>query len=275
MLFSQRHGYTPVKDVIQREAMDEDLRTAIWNVFDTAVWSSLIEMDYQYGGSLYPLVSRIWTRYFKRTLDTVPRTGPDARRPLREHVFGAKWFAVYDLLELIVNDESIDRELLAELLNEAFEAELSAYRFVGGRVTEITAAEEIQEIEDALAATEGIAGAATHLRTALDYLADRQCPDYRNSIKESISAVETIANRVGETSGKSLGVALAKIDIGHPALEGAFSKLYGYTSDANGIRHALMSEPNLEFEDAKFMLVACSAFVNYLLAKAGRAGISV
>jgi len=27
------------------------------------------------------------------------------------------------------------------------------------------------------------------------------------------------------------------------------------------------AEPTLDFADAKFMLVACSAFVNYLLAK--------
>jgi hypothetical protein len=29
-----------------------------------------------------------------------------------------------------------------------------------------------------------------------------------------------------------------------------------------------MDESTVEFEDAKYMLVACSAFVNYLLAKA-------
>jgi hypothetical protein len=62
----------------------------------------------------------------------------------------------------------------------------------------------------------------------------------------------------------------------HPALKEAFDKLYGWTSDAEGIRHGLglMEEPNLEFEDAKFMLVACSAFINFLLEKAAKAGIN-
>lgn len=51
----------------------------------------------------------------------------------------------------------------------------------------------------------------------------------------------------------------------HPALNGAFQKLYGYTSDAGGIiRHALLEEDSLDFKDAKFMLVSCSAFVTYL-----------
>ena len=51
----------------------------------------------------------------------------------------------------------------------------------------------------------------------------------------------------------------------HPAMKGAFEKLYGYTSDANGIRHANgLGEGDSTFEEAKYMLISCSAFVNYL-----------
>ncbi len=57
---------------------------------------------------------------------------------------------------------------------------------------------------------------------------------------------------------------LGRIHAVHPALEAAFTKLYGYTSDAKGIRHALLDEDRVTFEEAKFMLVACSAFVNYV-----------
>lgn len=270
MLFSQRHGYKPVKDVIQREAMDEDLRVAIWNVLDVAVWAH-VRYDNVRDSGMYDMTARLWSVYFKLTLDAIPGQWREVRGRLREHVFQAPWFQVYDLLEFLVNDQSQDGKYLAELLNSALEAELAAYRIVGLRVTEITSPEEIGSIEDALAATESISGVGTHLRTALDLLADRQAPDYRNSIKESISAVEAMANHAAGTSGKTLGEALQKMNIdSHPALDGAFNKLYGYTSDAGGIRHALMDEPNLEFEDAKFMLVACSAFVNYLLAKVGR-----
>ena len=65
-----------------------------------------------------------------------------------------------------------------------------------------------------------------------------------------------------------------KIEL-HTALQQAFKKLYGYTSDADGIRHALLEEASLDFEDAKFMLVACSAFVNYLKIKASKVGIQL
>ena len=61
----------------------------------------------------------------------------------------------------------------------------------------------------------------------------------------------------------------------HPALSSAFDKLYGYTSDEQGIRHALLDSSNLQQEDAVFMLVSCSAFVSYLIAKSARAGVKL
>jgi len=59
------------------------------------------------------------------------------------------------------------------------------------------------------------------------------------------------------------------------ALKQAFEKLYGYSSDADGIRHALMGDSNVDFEEAKYMLVTCCAFVNYLAEKAIKAGIDL
>lgn len=44
----------------------------------------------------------------------------------------------------------------------------------------------------------------------------------------------------------------------------------GYTSDEGGIRHAEgLFESNVTFEEAKYMLVSCCAFVNYLIAEYG------
>ena len=53
----------------------------------------------------------------------------------------------------------------------------------------------------------------------------------------------------------------------HSGLKSAFNTLYGYTSDANGIRHAGdIGGKSSTFEEAKFMLVSCCAFINYLIA---------
>jgi len=116
------------------------------------------------------------------------------------------------------------------------------------------------------------------LERALDLLSDKKSPDYRNSIKESISAVESICELVTDkktTLGQCLGEIETKIGPIHGALRRAFESLYGYTSSADGIRHALLDEPRLSFEDVKFMLVSCSAFINYLISKASKARIKI
>lgn len=97
---------------------------------------------------------------------------------------------------------------------------------------------------------------------------NRETPDYRNSIKESISAVESLAKVLSGSDKATLGEALKEIEKNgklHSALKSAFSSLYGYTNDAEGIRHALLDESSLTKADARFMLVSCSSFVNYLI----------
>lgn len=33
MRFSERYGYKPVREIIQKESMDDALKNSIWNVF--------------------------------------------------------------------------------------------------------------------------------------------------------------------------------------------------------------------------------------------------
>jgi hypothetical protein len=143
---------------------------------------------------------------------------------------------------------------------------------------QITSEEEIAAIEQALALPDSLKPVREHLGQSLILLSDRKKPDYRNSIKESISAVESLSKIISKQNKATLGPALDAVEKKtklHAVLKEAFQKLYGYTSDAQGIRHALMDEPTLDVEDAKFMLISCSAFVNYLVVKAQKAGIAI
>ena len=68
----------------------------------------------------------------------------------------------------------------------------------------------------------------------------------------------------------TLGDAIKKLEKDnsfHPAFISALDKLYGYSSGVSGIRHSLLDSDTVDFADAKFMLVACSAFVNYVRTK--------
>lgn len=153
-------------------------------------------------------------------------------------------------------------------LNSVLQREMSAYRWIAGTLTPITSADELASVATASSTTPGYEGVATHMRTAAALLGKRPQPDLRNSIKESISAVESAAKLVtGENSGgidKALAI-IEKRGTLHPAFKSALSKLYAYTSDEDGVRHAILDQPTVTFGEAKFMLVACSAFVNLVL----------
>ena len=73
-----------------------------------------------------------------------------------------------------------------------------------------------------------------------------------------------ISEKALEDARKNFALNNLKIEI-HPALKSAYSSIYGYTSDENGTRHANgIGEKNATFSEAKYMLISCSAFVNYL-----------
>lgn len=109
-------------------------------------------------------------------------------------------------------------------------------------------------------------------------LSDRKSPDYRNSIKEAISAVEAVCRLISGAEKDTLGPALKKVTAKapmHAAFEQALLKLYGFTSDKGGIRHSLMEESTISYADAKFMLVLCSGFVNFMLGKCAELGLKI
>ena len=158
-----------------------------------------------------------------------------------------------------------------EMANSFFEQEYIGYRFVDGIIVPISNSFEVETINESL--KNKYQPVYEHISKANKLLADREKPDYENSIKESISAVEAICEIITGTKGKeaTLGNMLKKLEDNgvaiHKGLKSAFNILYGYTSDANGIRHAGdIGGPFSTFEEAKFMLVACCAFVNYLTA---------
>ncbi len=265
MRFSQRHGYTPIRDTVQLESMDRDLRTALWNATYQRFGNPRVP-----GPRLVETYTDLWANLFKLPLDDFD---PEFLSPLvdrlKQRFLNSPWHEVYDAIEFIANQGIYSSEIMQAFrseINFCLEKELSGYRFVGKLITPMTDPVELAEIDAALTVTTG--AVSDQLDRAVQLLADRQNPDYRNSIKESISAVEGQVKITLETDKGTLGDLLKHLDQKaplHPALRDAFSRLYGYTSDEGGIRHALMDDSRtVTFEEAKFMLVACSAFINYV-----------
>lgn len=276
--FSQRYGYSPLERAFQREAVDDALRTKLWNFLKLEIWDRYERVDGYYpeiNKRIDQMIERLWFHFFNKDLDLLPdfrssHRKKDAYEVFKDYFFMCKWFEVYDFIEEVSLDQSeLLTDELREWLNRVLEEQNAAYRFVGKEIIEITDQQEIKAIEDALEYPEK--PVRLHLEAALRMLSDRQAPDYRNSAKESISAVEAAYRLVCGDTSATLGDALKKVRNLHPALSRAFNQLYGYTSDASGVRHSLIDEPNITYADAKFMLVACSAFVSYLKASTGNA----
>jgi hypothetical protein len=156
-----------------------------------------------------------------------------------------------------------------ELLNTVLEINRAGYRIVAGEVVEITDETELQSIREAAAQPAG-SPARQHIEKAVRLFADRDNPQYANSIKESISSVEAAARDMSGKSSATLGDALDLIAKQpnasvHPALLRGWKGIYGFTSDSGGIRHADYqgSVPATQ-ELAQYFLVTCSAMVNLL-----------
>ena len=265
--FSQRKGLKVTSEIIQIDGMNDELRNSLWNALDIALWSTKDFLYKQYGAPEIDAFARsLWFGYFKDPMDSIPDRSSKTLAQIRQHFFECSWFEVYDILEFIVDHYERTKPRLADFLNRVLERELAGYRFVGAKLTDITSPEELEMLQQALADTR-LSGVSAHLQRALELYADRENPDYRNSIKESISAVEAMARLVAENPKATLADALKAIERRgalHPALKDGFLKLYGYTSDEGGIRHAMLDEPSLTAADARYFLLSCTSFSNYL-----------
>jgi AbiJ N-terminal domain 4 len=265
--FSQRKDLKPVP-TIQVDSMNDDLRNSLWNTLSKTIWTtSGFLSDRTPTLNIYKFSAILWEYYFKKPLDTLTGAGSARLRMIRDYFFSCEWNEVYEFLEFLVSIHNTPN--LIKALNNVLERELAGYKFVAGHLTDVTNHEEIAMIEEALKDSRFV-GVAAHIERSLELYADRKNPDYRNSIKESISAVESMSRVVSGNSNATLGDALKTIEKNgqlHKALKEGFLKLYGYTSDAQGIRHAMLDEPNLTAADARYFLVSCSSFVNYLKAQ--------
>ena len=277
MRFSERYGYKPIKEIIQIESMDEPLRNGLWSLLKLHCWDHVRHTSSGIGGGYYldgydnqkihSLCKCLWFNYFKKPLDQLSNKWSKVLAELREYFFDCKWNEVYDFIEFVANNYERHqfKEEFMRSCNHLLEKEMSAYRFANGVVTRITEEHEVAEIEQAIETSRD--PVSKHLQRALELLSDRNAPDYRNSIKESISAVESLVAITLKTDKGTLGQLIKKledkIDL-HPALKEAFSSLYGYTSNEGGIRHKLTEVAKPDFNDAKFMIVVCSAFINFV-----------
>ena len=283
MGFAERNGFAPEK-AIQIEDMDRTLRNRLYNVVHKFLEPSPFindELKYVVDKLGYRIESpahkncHLIDNLLQMTISDIPWYMPYEIIELffeakREHCSRCEYYCY----ETDACDEIVWFRGVTAELNKIMEKEKSGYRFLNDKFIKITSEKELAEISKATDLP--YESVSTHFRKALALYSDRKNPDYENSIKESISAVEAMCCIITGATGSqaTLGNTLKKLEANgvmiHSAMKAGFEKMYGYTSDADGIRHGGIDFTNAPAEDAKYMLISCSAFVNYLVEKFSR-----
>ena len=281
MLFSHRNGLIDEDKTLIR------LRNRVWNTFDylleefytECVFSDVKSLNtFGANSTVLPKVAD------KLGLDIANEEAYSIYFHIQEYLKNTSQINyIFDLIEahletlfelssLPFGITGVNLKAVQDIATASYERVLQdenqPYQLHGKHIIPLVSGSESDEIETA-AATK-YESVNRHIEKAWLYFADRKKPDYENSIKESISAVEAmccIINGKDATLNKALDkLKYSGVHI-HPSLEKGLISLYGYTCDEKGIRHAGIDFVDAPAEDAKYMLISCSAFVNYLIEK--------
>lgn len=261
-LFSERKGYT--QKPLQFETMSQALKNRIWNVYSCEVCTDVCDYDSHYLEEILDYLGLPVEKVYdvSGVLSNLDK--------LKKWFDIAEWYMVYDFIEIYVAllppEERFDAK---RNFNYILQQENAGYRASDSHVIPITNEVELRCIE--AAQETAYRSVNIHFQKATELYSKRPVPDYENTIKEAISAVEAMCCIIADNKKATLGDALKRLESKgiklHKALQNAMSSLYGFTSDESGIRHGSIDFTGASIEDAKYMLITCSAFVNYLIEK--------
>ncbi|MEW6012240.1 MAG: AbiJ-NTD4 domain-containing protein [Elusimicrobiota bacterium] len=264
MFFSERYGYNKIDESLNYQNISPALKNRIWNLFYD------IYSNFEYKISLN-FLEFVWEKFFKLRIDELNiASSYSALMDIKKKFFNLNWYEVYDFVEFVYNETDV-KKMWEIGVNKILEEERAPYRLIKGHIAPLTNKEEINEIEKALEENDKLIQAKKHIEKALILFSDRTNPDYENSIKEAISAIETLSKKILKDEKGTLGELIKKTDL-HPALKDGINKIYGWTSDEGGLRHGNKPEQKNKYleNESRFMLIFCSALFNYLVSKYGK-----
>ena len=270
--FSQRTGLEPIPPQLKLGEVSAELR----RLLDYYI---CLEIDREsYSGYDSVTFRDEWKRvamdlnvlFFRQPSDKFDHGVYNNEQRLKRLIQHAEIGDLFDLVEFLVRHPGCSDVLKRELA-DAFVTARAAYRLFDNKYIAAIGTEEQAaaferaiadaEVKNAIAARKQLIAAGVALRNS----------DWAGSVRESIHAVEAMAVRLAPGTD-TLGAALKALEQRghlHGSLKAAFGSLYGYSSDEEGVRHALVfgNEAQVDEADALFMLGACASFVSYLLAR--------
>ena len=268
LTFSQAQGYEDLPGPLKLEELPSEARTHIWNVLYLFINAT---KTYEYVGGVWKDIlqaKHLW--HDKLPLDEWDNSLEFHRRRLRHSIETLAFNQVFDLIQFVLRHPKCPPGFI-NTMKRTFALSRLAYTIDDAEpstiipaVTDTEGSTVIESMQTLRLA--GLDGSAAHLKKAAEYINGNE---WAGSIRESIHAVESVARQLDPQASRTLGPALTSLEKRealHPALKGAFERLYGYTSNEQGIRHALLDQSNasVDMDEAVFMLGACASFSSYL-----------
>ena len=281
LTFSQAQGYEELPRPLRLGELSIEARTRLWNILyryvahdskhESHMGISVRELDYRWTEILVSLHENFHKLPIDEFSFPYTRLGNfvSEYKPI---LMNASFNKVFDLLLEIMRHPHCSKDFSQSVSHEFEKSHVAYVVDLHSPVTIYPAVtkEEGKAVIQATAqlTSDGLVSAVTHLRKASDNINQG---DYPSAVRESIHAVESTARQV-DSNARTLEPALRTLEKAgalHPALKQAFSNLYGYTSDEQGVRHALIDNPraNVGQDEAVFMLGACASFSSYLARK--------
>ena len=273
--FSQAQGDEELPGPLKLEDLSNSARTQIWNLLYFFLENST--RDGMHGryltGAWEKILRKMHCFFDDLALDDWRNSLNRNRTELRGHIEDDSFNRVFDRLQFIMRDRNCPLQFIHDL-KRVFETCGLAYTSdssppptifpVAASVEGTALIESLQTLRQA-----GLDGSTAHLRNAAQSINQQ---DWADAVRESIHAVVSVARRIDPQASKTLKPALKSIEkqgMLHPALREALGKLYGYTSDQQGIRHELLDSASAKvgMDEAVFMLGACASFASYLSRK--------
>lgn len=274
LTFSQRERYRPIPTRLGLEELPRRARERIWDVVykytlgrmdDFENWDSRQEWE--------SIFENLNIEHYELTLERSEELGISENiQRCKNTIHDAPFYEVLDLVERIMRHRSCPDGVCNDIARAFAQARVAYMVMQVGQPTIVPAVSEeegeaitgaVQDMEVA-----GFTGTQSHLYKAVAYLKEGRWSD---SVRESSHALEAVCKKLSPDSGNRLSASLN--DLGrmaaiHPALLAAFTKLYGYASDEQGVRHSSgEGDKNVGLEEAAFMLSACAAACSYLWRK--------
>lgn len=264
--FSQRTGASPIPPQLNIGEISDELRRLIWYEVYKEFRSSLKmgSMSYYISSPWREILLDIHVKILNQYPENFTADVDGWESLLKRKIINEEMNSLFDFIEFLIER----RQSISQKISKAFIEARAAYRIYEDSICAVGTHEQAAAFERAVSDADSISaiGARIHLVHAGEALAKGEWTD---SVRESIHAVESIAKQLSPNSN-GLGPALTKLDEKgylHGSLKSTFTKLYGWTSDEEGVRHALIfqDESRVDETDALFMLGACASFVSYLV----------